>query len=84
MTVGRPSGRPVYFCLLRGGWGIIPSNVATIDKIRTKFWHGDYEFAIPHFFEEMLNDQLDWADIQKVIRYGKIRQKFTHDLATKS
>jgi hypothetical protein len=31
---------------------------------------GDYEFAIPHFFEEMANDDLLFADIEKVIATG--------------
>ena len=29
--------------------------------------NGEYEFAIPHFFEEMANDDLLFADIERVI-----------------
>ena len=34
-----------------------------IDEIREKVRDGEYEFAIPHFFEEMANDDLLFADI---------------------
>jgi hypothetical protein len=40
---------------------------------------GEYEFAIPHFFEEMANDDLIFADIEKVIATGRIRRRFTRD-----
>jgi hypothetical protein len=40
---------------------------------------GEYEFAIPHFFEEMANDDLLFADIEKVIAGGRIRRRFTRD-----
>lgn len=40
---------------------------------------GDYEFAIPHFFEEMANDDLLFADIEKAIASGRIRRRFTRD-----
>ncbi|PYS24975.1 MAG: hypothetical protein DMF72_03055 [Acidobacteria bacterium] len=40
---------------------------------------GDYEFAIPHFFEEMANDDLLFADIERVIATGHIRRRFTRD-----
>jgi hypothetical protein len=41
--------------------------------------NGDYEFAIPHFFEEMANDDLLFADIERVIATGRIRRRFTRD-----
>lgn len=41
---------------------------------------GEYEFAIPHFFEEMANDDLVFADIERVIATGRIRRRFTRDL----
>lgn len=28
---------------------------------------GDYEFTVPHFFEEMADDDLIFADIERVI-----------------
>jgi hypothetical protein len=31
---------------------------------------GEYEFAIPHFFEEMANDDLLFADVERVIATG--------------
>jgi hypothetical protein len=40
---------------------------------------GEYEFAIPHFFEEMANDDLLFADIETVIATGRIRRRFTRD-----
>ena len=40
---------------------------------------GDYEFAVPHFFEEMANDDLVFADIEKVIATGRVRRRFTRD-----
>jgi hypothetical protein len=54
--------------------------VAAIDKIRIKLEHGEYEFAIPHFFEEMLNDRLAFEDVEQVIRRGKVRRKFTGEI----
>ena len=40
---------------------------------------GDYEFAIPHFFEEMANDNLIFGDIESTIASGRIRRRFTRD-----
>jgi hypothetical protein len=40
---------------------------------------GEYEFAIPHFFEEMANDALQLGDIERVIVTGRIRRRFTRD-----
>ncbi|HEV7746976.1 MAG TPA: DUF4258 domain-containing protein [Pyrinomonadaceae bacterium] len=39
----------------------------------------NYEFAIPHFFEEMANDDLIFADIESVIATGRIRRRFRRD-----
>lgn len=50
-----------------------------IATIRAKVDNGEYEFAIPHFFEEMVNDDLIWQDIEAVISNGSIRREFTHD-----
>jgi hypothetical protein len=41
--------------------------------------HGEYEFAIPHFFEEMANDDLLFADIETAIATGRIRKRFRRD-----
>jgi len=41
--------------------------------------NGEYEFAIPHFFEEMANDDLLFADIERIIATGRIRRRFTRD-----
>jgi len=51
----------------------------TIHSIRKKVFNKEYEFAIPHFFEEMANDHLAFDDIQRAIETGSIRQKFTRD-----
>ena len=40
---------------------------------------GEYEFTIPNFFEEMANDDLLFADIERVIATGSIRRRFTRD-----
>jgi hypothetical protein len=40
---------------------------------------GEYEFAIPHFFEEMANDDLLFADIERVVATGRIRRRFKRD-----
>lgn len=41
---------------------------------------GKYEFAVPHFFEEMANDGLLFADIERAIATGRIRRRFRRDL----
>jgi hypothetical protein len=38
-----------------------------------------YEFAIPHFFEEMAEDDLILPDIEMAIAHGYIRRHFTRD-----
>jgi hypothetical protein len=45
------------------------------EKVR----NGEYEFAIPHFFEEMSNDALVFADIERVIATGRVRRRFKRD-----
>ena len=50
-----------------------------IRKIRDKFDKQEYEFAVPHFFEEMVNDDLTINDIEAVIKTGHIQRKFTRD-----
>ena len=47
-----------------------------IDKIRKKVINKEYEFAIPHFFEEMSADKLEFADVKRAIATGRIRWKF--------
>ncbi len=53
--------------------------MAVIDDIREKMRRKEYEFAIPHFFEEMANDDLIFADIEAVIDGGRISRRFTRD-----
>lgn len=53
--------------------------MAVIDIIREKVRKQEYEFAIPHFFEEMANDDLLFADIEAAIASGRIRRRFTRD-----
>jgi hypothetical protein len=50
-----------------------------IERIRKKLFDKEYEFTIPHFFEEMADDDLEFSDIERVIKAGMIRQKFTYD-----
>jgi hypothetical protein len=40
---------------------------------------GDLEFTIPHFIEEMVNDDVTFADIEMAIDQGRIRHRFTRD-----
>lgn len=53
--------------------------MAVIDIIREKVRNQEYEFAIPHFFEEMENDDLIFADIETAVANGRIRRRFTPD-----
>jgi len=53
--------------------------LAIIHKIREKVEKQEYEFTIPHFFEEMANDNLTFTDIKMAIAKGRIRRKFTRD-----
>ncbi len=53
--------------------------MAAIDTIRKKVRDQEYEFAIPHFFEEMANDDLIFTGVEMVIANGSIRRRFTRD-----
>jgi len=50
-----------------------------IQAIRQKIRNGEYEFTVPHFFEEMASDNLVWADIERLIATGNVRRRFTRD-----
>ena len=50
-----------------------------IHRIREKVAKQEYEFTIPHFFEEMADDNLTFEDIEMAIANGRIRRKFTRD-----
>jgi hypothetical protein len=53
--------------------------LTVIERIRKKIRDGDYEFTIPHFFEEMAEDDLIFADIETAIANGRIRRKYKRD-----
>jgi hypothetical protein len=53
--------------------------LAVIDTIREKLRKQEYEFTIPHFFEQMAEDDLILADVELAIANGRIRRKFTRD-----
>ncbi len=53
--------------------------MAVIHKIREKMRNNEFEFAIPHFFEEMADDGLTMSDVENAIGNGRIRRKFTRD-----
>jgi len=53
--------------------------LAVIDAILEKIRNREYEFTLPHFFEEMANDDLTFADIEMAIANGDIRRRFTRD-----
>ena len=50
-----------------------------IERIRKKIRDGDYEITIPHFFEEMADDNLSFDDIENAMAQGRVRKKFTRD-----
>lgn len=50
-----------------------------IKLIREKVRDQEYEFTIPHFFEEMANESLIFADVEAAITNGAINQIFTDD-----
>jgi hypothetical protein len=53
--------------------------LAVIDTIREKLREQEYEFTIPHFFEEMANDDLIFADMESAVAGGRVRRRFTRD-----
>ena len=55
-------------------------SLAIIDLIRRKMRNREYEFAIPHFFEEMTDDDMDMLDVESAVLNGKIRRRFRRDL----
>lgn len=50
-----------------------------IGTIRKKLAQGEYEMTLPHFIEEMAEDDLAFADIESAIANGKVRRRFTRD-----
>ncbi len=50
-----------------------------LQTIRSKMVNRAYEFAIPHFFEEMAEDDLILPDIEMAIAHGRIHRRFTRD-----
>ena len=53
--------------------------MAVIDTIRERVRDQEYEFTIPHFFEQMANDDLRFPDIETAIANGRIKRRFTRD-----
>lgn len=51
----------------------------TIERIRKKFADKEYEFTIPHFFEELAADDLEIQDLERIIKTSRMIQKFTRD-----
>jgi lipopolysaccharide biosynthesis regulator YciM len=50
-----------------------------IERIRKQIRDGDYEFTIPHFFEELAEDELTLDDFETAIANGKVQRRFTRD-----
>jgi Domain of unknown function (DUF4258) len=50
-----------------------------IRLIREKVRNREYEFALPHFFEEMANDDLAFDDIENAIMNGTINRDLKDD-----
>jgi hypothetical protein len=59
---------------------IIEADLTQIQRIRQKFLRNEYEFTLPHFFEEMADDGLTFKDIEKAILTGDVRRRFKRDL----
>jgi hypothetical protein len=55
--------------------------LTVIERVRKKIRDGDYEFTIPHFFEEMAEDNLILADIEAAIANGRIGRRYKRILA---
>lgn len=53
--------------------------MTVIERIRKKIRDGDYEFTIPHFFEEMAEDNLIFADVEAAIANGRVRRRYRRD-----
>jgi hypothetical protein len=53
--------------------------LTVVERIRKKIRDGDYEFTIPHFFEEMAEDNLILADIEAAIADGRISRRYKRD-----
>ena len=53
--------------------------MATIDRIREKLRREDYEITLPHFLEELANDDLVFADVEVAVYSGRVRRRFTED-----
>ena len=53
--------------------------MTVIEAIREKVRNEKYEFVLPHFFEEMANDELTFTDIENAIAHGRIRRRFSRD-----
>jgi hypothetical protein len=53
--------------------------LAIIDLIREKVRHQEYEFTLPHFFEEMADDDLSFDDIKMAVAHGRVRRRFIRD-----
>jgi hypothetical protein len=53
--------------------------LTVIERIRKKVKDGDYEITIPHFFEEMAEDDFLLADVETAIANGRIRRKYTRE-----
>ena len=54
--------------------------MTVIDSIRQKILDRDYEITIPHFFEEMADDDLELIDIETAIANGRLTRRFTKDV----
>jgi hypothetical protein len=50
-----------------------------IGAIRERLARGEYEMTLPHFIEEMAEDDLSFADVEAAIAGGKVRRRFTRD-----
>jgi hypothetical protein len=53
--------------------------LAAIHRLKEKIATKNYEFTIPHFFEELANDNLTLRDIESAICKGRIRRRFMRD-----
>jgi ribosomal protein L21E len=53
--------------------------LSIIKRIRRKVRERHYEFTVPHFLEEMADDDLQLLDIESAVLRGQIRRRFSGD-----
>ena len=58
----------------------MPRLSKVLHRIRKMVVEGKYECAIPHFFEELMADELDLIDVEFAIASGHIARRLAGDV----